>query len=438
MNYLKSACIVLLFCTPSLLWAQSNQEVIKDIQKFLLEHYIFLDKAKETNLHLDDLMATNYFESYTDPKEFAKALSVELQKITKDKHLNVIPPRAPRPASSPSNFTPRHLTNLVRFRSRGFGTLDLLEGNVGYVELKGFRKEDLSKVDAVMDYLSTSDAIIVDLRENGGGGGLGLYWSSYFLEEGTPLTGTYERRTNSTVVSKTGPVQGHQRLEVPLFILTSSTTFSAAEAFAYNLQSRGRATIIGETTGGGAHPVKPMWLPNGYRLIVPYAASINPVTQSNWEGVGVTPDVLTTKENTLAKAKELAVLAAQQYREQTFEQLNTILAQQEITKEEEEKACTLFRLLLQRGHLEDHMINYLGYTYLEHKQLHAAYVILKSNVTIFPANPNAHDSYAEILALKGNKKEALKEYQQAVLLAKERKDPQLNAYQKNLSDFEAK
>ena len=110
---------------------------------------------------------------------------MEMQKITKDRHLNVAPSRPPRQRDENADFFSWHLNNLVRFRSGGFGRIDLFEGNVGYVELKGFRREDISKVDDIMEYLSTADAIIIDLRENGGGGALGDYWSSYFLEENT-------------------------------------------------------------------------------------------------------------------------------------------------------------------------------------------------------------------------------------------------------------
>lgn len=438
MKYLKSAFFAMLFFMPLLQFAQSNKDIIKNIQQLMLENYIFLDKAEETNLHLDGLMATNYFDKYTDSKDFAKALSVEMQKITNDKHLNVAPPRPPRPPRNNVDFTSRHLTNLVRFRSGGFGKIDVLEGNVGYVELKGFRREDISKVDDVMNYLSTADAIIIDLRENGGGSNLGLYWSSYFLETGIHLTGKYERRTDSKVASKTVSVKGNKRLDMPIFILTSNYTFSAAEAFAYDLQSRKRATIIGETTGGGAHPVDFMRLPKGYGLIVPYAESINPITKSNWEGVGVIPDIKTQKEASLAKATELAIIAAKNYRENPFNELKVFLEKNDISKEEEDSVCKLLELLLKRKHLEGFMINDMGYSYLENQQLNSAYVIFKSNTRIYPESPNAHDSYAEVLALKGDKKEALNHYKQAVLLAEKQNDRQLDRYKKNLSNFENK
>ena len=215
-------------------------------------------------------------------------------------------------------------------------------------------------------------------------------------------------------------IKGDKRLDMPIFILTSNYTFSAAEAFAYDLQSIKRATIIGETTGGGAHPVDFIRLPKGYGLIVPYAESINPITKSNWEGVGVVPDVETTKEKSLIKAHKLAITGAKNYREKPFNILKAILEQKNILKREEDTVCDLLKLLLKRKHLEGFMINDMGYSYLGNKQVNAAYVIFKSYVEIFPDSPNAHDSYAEVLTLKGNKKEALKHYKQSVLLAEKK------------------
>ncbi|WMN11193.1 S41 family peptidase [Marivirga salinae] len=441
MNRLKETLTVLLICFPFLNNAQSAADVVRKVQELMLENYIFLDKAKETNAHLDSLLAANFFEDFDHPPKFAQALSVEMQKITKDKHLNIVPPPPP-PHPNEENeeldFITRHLRNMERFRNGGFGNIDLLAGNVGYVELKGFRREDIPKVDAVMEYFSTADAIIIDLRENGGGNSLGLYWSSYFLKKGVGLSGKYERRTDSYSELLTVTVKGQKRLEIPLFILTSDFTFSAAEAFAYDLQSRKRAVIVGENTGGGAHPVNFMPIAQGYGILMPYARSINPITESNWEGIGVTPDIPTTSEDAFEKARKLAQDAAKSYREEPFNKLKALLAKNKITEEEEAMVYDLFKLLLRRKHLEDFMINHMGYFYLDNQKMHSAFIIFKTNLRLFPDSPNAHDSFAEFLALQGKKDEALNHYQQAVTLAKAQDDEQQEMYKRNLLEFESK
>jgi len=416
-------------------FAQANNDIIIEVKKQLLENYIFLDKAKETNTHLDKLINNNYFNQFKDPVALAKALSKEMQKITKDKHLNIAPPRPRRSQQDTTSFVSRHLSNYLRFRESGFQEVRLVEGNVGYVNLKGFRREDLSKVDAIMNFLATADAIIIDLRENGGGSVLGNYWSSYFLEEGIHLNSRYTRVTNKTIEYRTVKVNGKKRLEMPILILTSNFTFSAAEAFAYDLQSRKRATIIGEHSGGGAHPINFKRLAKGFGLIVPDTESINPITKSNWEGIGVIPDVKISKENTLNKAKELAKIAAKNYRETPFKLIESILNQERISIIDENRVCELLKLLLERKHLEDFMINNMGYSYLGNKKIKAAKTIFKSNTKIFPNSPNAHDSYAELLANIKQNELALKYYKKAVELAEKQNDRQLKTYKSNLKYF---
>jgi C-terminal processing protease CtpA/Prc len=87
--------------------------------------------------------------------------------------------------------------------------------------------------------------------------------------------------------------------------LTSKRTFSAAEALAYDLQALKRATIVGEPSGGGAHPFQYRRIHPNYVLWSVTQKSINPITQSNWQGVGVQPDVRVPAEQALAKAIEL-------------------------------------------------------------------------------------------------------------------------------------
>ena len=319
--------IFLIFFTPAIISAQTNDDLVKQIQKLMVENYVFLDKAKEVNLHLDKLIAKKFFDGFETEEELAKALRQEMQKITKDRHLNVVPPRprnaGPRPERTSFEW---HLQNLVRFRDGGFGEVNFFEGNVAYFQLKGFRVEDTVKVAPLMEFISTSDAVIIDLRGNGGGNGpVGTWLSSYFLSTNIPLTSVYERRKDHTDTYSTIAFKGKQRLDVPLYILTNSRTFSAAEGFAYDLQAQNRVTVIGEVTGGGAHPVNFMRLPIDFALVVPIARSINPITKTNWEGVGVQPDVRVTAEMALDTALVLAKQGAKKYREAPFNELELLL-----------------------------------------------------------------------------------------------------------------
>ena len=139
-----------------------------------------------------------------------------------------------------------------------------------------------------------------------------------------------------------------------------------------------------------------------------------------------------------SKEEELAKIAAKNYREKPFNKLKAILEKENISQKEEDTVSKLFKLLLRRKHLEDFMINNMGYSYLENKQVNSASIVFKSNTMIFPNSPNAHDSYAEVLNIRGDKKNALKHYKIAISLAKKQKNRQLERFKKNLLDFKNK
>ena len=421
----------------------NKAKIIEEIKIIMSEQYIFLDTAEATNDHLDKLVSEHFFAQYTTPKEFARALTKEMRRFTKDKHIAVIPPRPqnaqPRQEEFPKTHSfDRHLNGLMQFRSGGFGEVNFFDGNVAYFRLDGFRREEKFQIDPLMEYLSTADAIIIDLRYNGGGGSIVNYLSSYFLPSHIRLSSTYTRRSDSTKHYKTVPVNGRKRLDVPLLILTSERTFSAAEAFSYNLQAQHRATIIGEPTGGGAHPVDRMRLSHGLSFIVPYARSINPVTKTNWEGTGVIPDIQTTADHSLNKAKELAKIKATVYREAPFKELEQILNQDALSLKDDDKVLELLALILSRHHLEDFMVHNIALEYKRLKNFAAVRAVLKANVKLFPDNPQAHHSYAKALAENNQPQRALAQYQLAVQLAKQQSSQLRTQYQADLADYKTK
>ncbi|HEX2162516.1 MAG TPA: S41 family peptidase, partial [Thermoanaerobaculia bacterium] len=133
--------------------------------------------------------------------------------------------------------------------------------------------------------------------------------SSYLFAEPTHLNSFYIRRGDRTEQFWTqAHVDGRRMAEVPVYVLTSRRTFSAAEEFTYNLRNLERATIVGETTGGGAHPVEAHAI-EGYpvRAMVPFGRAINPVTGTNWEGTGVAPHVEVPADQALDRAHRLAL-----------------------------------------------------------------------------------------------------------------------------------
>jgi C-terminal processing protease CtpA/Prc len=145
-----------------------------------------------------------------------------------------------------------------------------------------------------MELVSGTYALIIDLRRNGGGSPDGVvFWCSYLFPDGdVHLNDIYEAESGLTrQFWSLAYVPGERYLDRPVYVLTSHRTFSGGEDFCYTLQAQGRAEVIGETTGGGAHPTAMLPISSSVAIAVPFARSINPVTGTNWEGTGVVPDV---------------------------------------------------------------------------------------------------------------------------------------------------
>jgi retinol-binding protein 3 len=282
------------------LGASDRTAIVEDIARALGEVYVFPEVATAMGQHLRTRLAAGAYDSLAAVPDFAGELTRDLQSISRDLHLRVAFSPAPPPVTeggpSEAEQEARRREQLRR-DNYGFRKVELLPGNVGYLRLDGFSSTDLAGPTAVsaMGLLAGSDALIFDLRANGGGSpSMIQLLTSYLLPESpTLLNSFYIRQRDETAQFWTHAwVPGSRMPEVPVYVLTSSRTFSAAEEFTYNLKNLERATIVGETTGGGAHPVQ-MHRVSGYPLVMslPFGRAINPITGTNWEGTGVEPDV---------------------------------------------------------------------------------------------------------------------------------------------------
>ncbi len=180
--------------------------------------------------------------------------------------------------------------------SYGIHRVERLDGDVGYLDLHGVaHPEDGGRaIAAAMELVAGTGALIIDLRHNHGGSPDGVvFWLSYlFPDAQTHLNDIFDAGTGETKQFWTlAHLPGDRYLDRPVYVLTSQETFSGGEDFAYSLQAQGRAEVIGETTGGGAHPTTGALVTPTLVVLIPFARSVNPVTGTNWEGTGVTPDV---------------------------------------------------------------------------------------------------------------------------------------------------
>ncbi|MEL6185926.1 MAG: S41 family peptidase [Myxococcota bacterium] len=274
---------------------QGRSKLVEDIAQTIEGKYHDPAQAKRIAEALRGAEAEGRLGSPRRPEELAGSLSTLLASF--DPHFNVryAPAKPGKEKEGPSPHDRDSYLRRARRANFGFEKVTRLAGNVGYLRLRSFENAAMAgpTVAAAMAFLNHTDALIIDLRRNGGGDpGMVQLLASYFFEDNeTHLNNLYWRPRDFTRQLWTLPyVPGERRPDVPLFILTSRATGSAAEAFGYHLQALKRATLIGTPTVGAANPGD-FFRVGDYLLFVSTGRAINPVTQSNWEGSGVQPDV---------------------------------------------------------------------------------------------------------------------------------------------------
>lgn len=278
----------------------------------LNEFYVFPDVAKKMEEAVRAHQRHGDYDSITDGERFATKLTTDFREVSQDKHLSVgfSPARLPPMPAGPNPDAAAQYRKQMERVNCGFEKVDVLAGNVGYLKFNFFADPDVCgpTATAAMNLLGNVDALIVDLRENGGGDPKMIaLLCSYLFDKPTHLNDLWDRKDNSTTQYWTLPyVPGKRLADKPVYVLTAKRSFSGAEEFTYDLKNLKRATIIGETTGGGAHPVSGHRIDEHFTIGVPGARAINPISKTNWEGVGVEPDVKVPAADALSTALKLA------------------------------------------------------------------------------------------------------------------------------------
>ena len=280
--------------------AAQRHAVIEGLDAKLQSNYVFPDVAKTVAARLREREGVGAYATANDTEAFAAALSKDLREFGRDRHFNVnfdpgFRERPGGPRQAPSREEVEQGRAAVSRFGYGIDNLARLPGNVGYLELRGFGPTELvgEALTAAMTVLAGTDALILDLRRNGGGEPTTVaYLMSHFFAPGDErhLNDLYFRADDSTRQFWTNPSVA-LRYTKPVYVLTSPRTFSGGEEFAYDMQTQKRGTLVGETTGGGANPGDPYSLGEGFVAFIPNGRAINPVTKTNWEHTGVKPDI---------------------------------------------------------------------------------------------------------------------------------------------------
>ena len=298
--------------------AVTRSKVIATIAQKLRDNYVFPEVAEKLANALLASDKRGEFQHLQSANAFAEAVNLQLHAIGKDKHfrLRFSPspveediPQIEKAKQKPSAAQHAKELEVSRWRNFGIEKYERLPGNIALLELNGFLDAGIAgeALAAAMSLACGAQALIIDLRKNGGGDPATVALISSYLFDAEPvhLNDLYYRFNNQTQQYWTHAYVPGKRFgaDKPVYVLTSKHTFSAAEEFSNNLKTLKRATIIGETTGGGANPGDVFKAGEHFSIFISTGRAINPITKSNWEGVGVIPDIAVPEEQALLTAQ---------------------------------------------------------------------------------------------------------------------------------------
>ncbi|MFJ6104219.1 S41 family peptidase [Streptomyces sp. NPDC092359] len=290
----------------------TNAETISLALDRITAGYVFPQRATEIDSAIRGRLATGVYDTLSGPA-LCEAVTGHLQEVCPDKHLRLLwrdEPQSTDPVDEDGGRAAFLAT--LRTENQGVRRFEHLEGNIGLLDIRRIADagEGARAIGAAMELVAHTRALVLDLRECRGGSPEGAaMWCSYFFpDDQVHLNDIYERSTGATRQYWTSShLPAPRYLDRPVYVLTSAVTFSGGEDVAYTLQAHGRAVLVGKTTRGGAHPTARHPVTEHITVTVPTARTINTVTGTNWEGVGVVPDLATTADLALDVAHKDAL-----------------------------------------------------------------------------------------------------------------------------------
>jgi retinol-binding protein 3 len=421
-------CLAFAICgqTKGTIDKSYRSRTIDTISNLIAANYVFPEKAKGYASQLQFRKQAGAYDSLADLSRFAKRLTDDLQTITGDKHI-LVRPILPSDLGESTESALHHPVRLFRLQNRentGFFRLEWLDGDIGYMDLRRFYSPAVARemLAAAMKFLSHANAIIIDVRENQGGSGelLSLF-CGYFFPYPLQLNGEYYRSEDYLEefwVART--VEGERLTRVPLFVLTSRKTFSAAESFAYDMKVRKRAILVGDSTKGGAHSVDLFRVDDRLECYLSTSRAVNPVTGGNWEGTGVVPDIHVPAASALDTALVLARRAAEEYGRTKEVKLKRAVDEMQVHMQRAETLFregnhppaeaaldSLFRIGSNAGLINEFFVDVLAYNYSSAKDEPILYAILRKKIEHFPRSSTAYESLGVAYFRNGKGAEAI-------------------------------
>ncbi|WP_266171189.1 S41 family peptidase [Dyella subtropica] len=311
---LGSYCAAAADLDASALKANSQREVIEQAAEVIQARYVDPAMGRKVADAIRKEAKSDAFKRDSEPEAFAQALTMELRKLSGDGHFRINYSAQPVPlpdARTADQYEEDDDSWAGPAVNHGFESVRRIDDNIGYLDLRVFAPPRVAAdmLQSAMTLLAQSKVLIIDLRNNGGGdSGMDMLMAAYLLDKPAEMSAIYDRPSNQLTRTTTPVWVPGRRFggTKPVYVLISHKTFSAAEAFAYDLQAMKRITVVGEASGGGAHPYERRRLTDHFLIKLPEMRSINPITGTDWQGVGVKPDVPTPPDQALDKALELA------------------------------------------------------------------------------------------------------------------------------------
>ena len=299
----------------------SKKQIIDSLTQELEEFYIRPNAIADIKKKLNENYKKGIYKDILNSNDFANKITTDLVDFSKDLHFRVV--YDPEWTENQKNKEDKAVQQKIKAqelseakkKNFGFQQTRILEGNIGYLEFDYFEDPAIASetAAAAMHFFENTDALIIDLRKNNGGVmEMGQFISSYFYSGAElPLYKYYTYEKNRKKIEREmwllPSVPGKRLADIDIYILTSAITFSAAEWMSYSLQNLKRVTIVGEKTAGGAHPIDRKVLPNGFSVNIPFGEVRDPITNGDFEGKGVTPDVLCKSEEAVNASHLLAL-----------------------------------------------------------------------------------------------------------------------------------
>jgi hypothetical protein len=302
-----AACAQAPAATP--LSTAARAEVVEALGAALARHYVDGDTARLITDRLRSRLRAGAYDTAASPARFAEQVTTDLRAVNGDLHLSLWHEGAR--AASASRAGGDAFAAQARARNFGLERVEILPGNVGYLEATTFLYGGPGGAEAMADalrFLSRTDALIIDVRRNPGGGEMSHLLFSHFFAQQVPTVRVVERGTGRDEQRRSiAEVPGPRRPDVPLYVLTSQGTASAAEELGFVLKNRKRATLVGDRTAGAGHMVRSLPVGHGFVAGISIARVTDPTSGLEWERVGVQPDVRVPAERALDAAHAAAL-----------------------------------------------------------------------------------------------------------------------------------